>query len=271
MPVDSPVWWDVLRLVAVANLLLWILSARMLARRSVNMPAGVYRQRRIGLILALLYVSGCAFRSYFPVADVPRICLVDSWLSSIVLGRSVATVAELALIAQCALLLYEAGKAGEVRLTVMISRLLLPIIIVAELFSWYAIISTNYAGAVIEEFLWTLGALLMIVGLIAIRSQVSHSLKPYIFSTLAFSVAYVVFMVSVDIPMYFSRMQMDLAAGREYLSLASGLADAGGRCNATAEWELWQDELKWLLPYFTVAVWFSIALTHVPWPIARKI
>ncbi len=42
------------------------------------------------------------------------------------------------------------------RLTVMISRLLLPIIIVAELFSWYAIISTNYAGAVIEETLWTL-------------------------------------------------------------------------------------------------------------------
>lgn len=270
MPVDSPVWWGVLRLVAAANVLLWILSARLLARLSVNMPSQVYRWRRMGLLLSLLYVLGCAFRSFYPVADVPRICLVDSWLSSVVVGRSVATVAELALIAQCALLLYEAGKASDVGLTVMISRILLPIIIVAELFSWYAIISTNYAGAVIEESLWTLTALLMIAGLVAIRAQVCRSLRPYIFSILAFSVGYVVFMVSVDIPMYFSRMQLDLATGREYLSLATGLADVGGRCNATADWELWRDELKWILPYFTFAVWFSIALTHVPWPIVQK-
>src|ERR1700743_3820576 len=57
-----------------------------------------------------VYVVWCAYRSVFPVFDVPRQCLVDSWLSSVLIGRFVATCAELCFVAQWALLLREAAR-----------------------------------------------------------------------------------------------------------------------------------------------------------------
>ena len=61
------------------------------------------------LLLSAVYVLGCGFRSVLPMVDVPRICLHDTWISRIVVGRSIATVAELAFVAQWALLMREAG------------------------------------------------------------------------------------------------------------------------------------------------------------------
>src|SRR5580693_7272457 len=56
------------------------------------------------LLLCAAYVFGCAFRSFLPRADVQRICLFDTWLSSVVVGRSVATVAEICFAAQWAIM-----------------------------------------------------------------------------------------------------------------------------------------------------------------------
>ena len=53
---------------------------------------------------------GCAFRSIFPRADVQRICLFDTWLSSVLIGRSVATIAELCFAIQWAIVLHELGQ-----------------------------------------------------------------------------------------------------------------------------------------------------------------
>ena len=49
--------------------------------------------------------SGRCFRG----ADVQRICLFDTWLSSVVVGRSVATVAEICFAAQWAIILHQLG------------------------------------------------------------------------------------------------------------------------------------------------------------------
>ncbi len=57
------------------------------------------------LLLCAVYVLVCAFRSAMPRADVQRICLFDTWLSSVMVGRSVATVAELCFAAQWAIVL----------------------------------------------------------------------------------------------------------------------------------------------------------------------
>jgi len=81
----------------------------MLGRRRTQLPANAYATRRLLLWLAAVYVLGCGFRSALPMIDVPRFCLHDTWASYIVVGRSVATVAELAFAVQWALLLREAG------------------------------------------------------------------------------------------------------------------------------------------------------------------
>jgi hypothetical protein len=61
------------------------------------------------LLLCAAYVFGCAFRSFLPRADVQRICLFDTWLSSVMIGRSLATVAEVCFAAQWAIVLHQLG------------------------------------------------------------------------------------------------------------------------------------------------------------------
>ena len=83
------------------------------------------RQKGFGIIrielltfLCAAYVFGCAFRSVLPRADVQRICLFDTWLSSVLVGRSVATLAEVCFIIQWSIVLrILAGMPGQTSAT----------------------------------------------------------------------------------------------------------------------------------------------------------
>src|SRR6476619_3540967 len=101
-------WWGSLTLVSAANILVWF----MLYREFYPSAAGsVGGSSDIGLMFLLCagYVFGCAFRSVLPRADVQRICLFDTWLSSVFVGRTVATVAEVCCAAQWAIILGQLG------------------------------------------------------------------------------------------------------------------------------------------------------------------
>jgi hypothetical protein len=77
-----------LTLVSGVNIAVWFV----LYRRLDEQPTGSHGSMSgMGLMLLLCagYVFGCAFRSILPRADVQRICLFDTWLSSVVVGRSV--------------------------------------------------------------------------------------------------------------------------------------------------------------------------------------
>ena len=50
----------------------------------------------------------------------------------------------------------------------------------------------------------------------------------------------------------------------EYLSIGQGILDASRPCNVNFNWNIWRMEIPWMTLYFTVAVWFSILLAHVP-------
>src|SRR5262249_4080013 len=99
------IWWSLLCSLALLNIVAWGVSARLLQRRTADLSAPVYATRKMVLWLAAGYVLGCAFRSLLPMIDAPRICLHDTMISRIMVGRSVATVAELCLAGQFALLL----------------------------------------------------------------------------------------------------------------------------------------------------------------------
>jgi hypothetical protein len=145
-----------------------------------------------------------------------------------------------------------------------ISWLVVPLIAVAEMCSWYAVLTTCYLGNAIEESIWALSATLLIVGCLALWCQRRAARGPFLAAALVLGVAYVVFMCTVDIPMYASRWQADEAVGREYLSLSQGLQDAWSRRVVTFDWEAWQAEIPWMSLYFSVAVWWSLALVHAP-------
>lgn len=103
-------WWMLLVAVSCINLLAWSVTARALLQRRSSLPAPVYTARKLQLMFSAGYVLGCAYRSALPVFDVQRICLVDSWLSTVIIGRSVATIAEMCFVAQWALMQMEISR-----------------------------------------------------------------------------------------------------------------------------------------------------------------
>jgi hypothetical protein len=257
-------WWTFLCIAGVVNVCGWQRTAAALARRRPPGERSIQRLQRWQLLLSAVFVLGCGFRSIFPRADVQRLGLIDTWMSSVLVGRSVATVAELCFMAQWALLLHHAAREGGSRLGVAISWVIVPLIAVAEVCSWYAVLTTCYAGNAIEESIWALSATLLVIGCLALWSRGKTARRPFLAAALVLGVAYVAFMCTVDIPMYVSRWQADEASGRQYLSLGQGLHDAWSRRVVTFAWEEWRAEVPWMSLYFTVAVWWSLALVHVP-------
>jgi hypothetical protein len=264
MSIDVLSWWTLLCAVAALNVSAWLFSASAAPRWRAALSADDYAARRIQLLLSAGYVFGCAFRSFVPVYDVPRLCLFDSWLASVIVGRSVATIAELCFAAQWALMLRGASRDTGSAVGTAASVLLVPLIAIAETWSWYAVLTTSNLGHVIEESLWGLCAALLVASLIAIWPRCDRRQRSLLAVWCVAGVAYVVFMFLVDVPMYWSRWIADQSLGRQYLSLAQGVLDISGRCVVSHRWEDWQSEVTWMTLYFSVAVWISLALVHAP-------
>ena len=258
------VWWFLLCLVSAANLLALTWSARVLWQQQGAIPAHVYASRRLQLFLSAGYVLGCAYRSALPVFDVQRICLFDSWLSSVMVGRSVATVAELCFVTQWALLMREISRVTQSRPARLASLAVVPLIMVAETCSWYSVLTTSNIGHVVEESLWGLAAALLVASLFSLWPRASARLRPMLLAMGLVGLAYVAFMFMVDVPMYWSRWLADEASGRHYLSLGQGLLDTSGRWVVSQQWQVWKTEALWMSLYFSIAVWLSIAFVNAP-------
>jgi hypothetical protein len=74
---------------------------------------------------------------------------------------------------------------------------------------------------------------------------------------------YLVFLMTIDIPMYLNRWRAGLVAGRKLLGLLEGMRDATTRWVVTHDFAQWKDEIAWMSLYFTAAVWASLALCLV--------
>jgi hypothetical protein len=129
-------WWSLLALVSGANIAVWFLLYSYLQEPRTD-TLGRTSEIELMLFLSAAYVSGCAFRSFLPRADVQRICLFDTWLSSVTVGRSVATVAEICFAAQWAIILHQLGTMTGADTTLSAAWVIVPLILIAECFSWH--------------------------------------------------------------------------------------------------------------------------------------
>jgi hypothetical protein len=264
-------WSAGLAALAATNLLLWMRAAVRLQLLSPALTDDVRRTRRLQLWLSAGYVLGCAFRSVVPVYDVPRLSLVESPLASVLVGRSVATIAELCFVAQWALTLREASRITGSAFGRWSSRLVLPMIVVAESCSWYSVLTTSNLGHALEETLWALSAALMVVSLVAAWSRWKPMHRPAVVVFSVLGVAYVSYMLLVDIPLYANRWLATEAADGQYLTVAQGLRDIVYPHAVTYAFDAWRHELLWMALYFSVGVWISIGLVHSPLPESRRI
>ena len=252
-------WWSSLTLVSGANIAVWFLLYRQLHEQPA---AGIGNTSGIEsmLLLSAAYVFGCAFRSFLPRADVQRICLFDTWLSSVFVGRSVATVAEICFAAQWALILHQLGTMTGADTTLNVAWVIVPLILIAEGFSWYAVLTTNYLGNAIENSIWAVVFFLVGVGLCRLLPEFDGSVRVVLAVAITGIVAYLAFLMTVDVPMYLSRWRTEVGDGSKLLGPLEGLRDVSTRWIVTHDLAEWKDEIAWMSLYFSAAVWASLAL-----------
>ena len=255
-------WWCLLCALSALNITAWVLAAAALRRQQSLMSVAAYAVCRQQLLLSAVYVFGCAYRSVLPVFDVPRICLFDVWLSSALVGRSVASAAELCFVAQWALILRTAERVSDSMVLRSVSRLLVPLIVAAEVCSWWSVLTTSNLGHVIEEAIWGLSAVLAIVALVAFHPRCPRAWRPAVLTGVIAGIPYAAYMFLVDVPRYWNRWVADEAQGQAYLTFTQGLRDALQHRVVSHSWDVWKGEVVWMTLYFSVAVWISISLVH---------
>ena len=253
------IWWSFLIIVSAGNIAVLLALHSRFRKTNIARRTGAMAIEPL-LLLCAAYVFGCAFRSLLPRADVQRICLFDTWLSSVFVGRSVATVAEVCFVIQWAIVLRALANVANADTTRNISKTIVPLVVLAEGCSWYAVITTNYLGNVLENSLWTVIFVLIAIALLDLMNRYRGVVQLAIGVAAAGIAGYVVFMSAVDVPMYFSRWQADIAAGREFFGLAFGLHDVATRWIVTNDIARWKDEIAWMSLYFSAAVWTSLLL-----------
>jgi hypothetical protein len=250
-------WWGLLTLVSAANIAVWFLLNRQLQ------PTGAFGSSsgiEVMLLLCAAYVFGCAFRSFLPRADVQRICLFDTWLSSVIVGRSIATVAEICFAAQWAIILHQLGTMTGADTTLNVAWVIVPLILIAEGFSWYAVLTTNYLGNAIENSIWAVAFFLVGIGLCRLLSEFDGPVRVVLAVAITGIAAYLAFLMTIDVPMYLSRWRAEVGDGSKLLGPLEGLRDVSTRWVVTHDLAEWKGEIAWMSLYFTAAVWASLAL-----------
>src|ERR1700722_5059847 len=252
-------WWSLLTLVSGVNIAVWFLLYRELHEQPAGGLGGT-SGIELMLLLCAGYVFGCAFRSFLPRADVQRICLFDTWLSSVVVGRSVATVAEICFAAQWAIILYQLGTMTGAETTLNAAWVIVPLILIAECFSWYAVLTRHYLGNAIENSIWAASFFVVGIGLCRLLPEFDGPIRAVIVVAIIGIVFYLAFLMTVDVPMYLNRWRAGLADGSKLLRPLEGLRDVSTRWIVTHDLAQWKDEIPWMSLYFSAAVWASLAL-----------
>ncbi len=252
-------WWSLLTLVSGANIAVWLVLYRQLHEQPAGSPGGT-SAIELMLVLCAAYVFGCAFRSLLPRADVQRICLFDTWLSSVLVGRSVATVAETCFAAQWAVILYQLGTLTGADTTLNAAWAIVPLILIAECFSWYAVLTTKYWANALENSIWAVAFFIVGTGLCRLLPEFHGAVRVMLAVAIVGIAGYLAFLITIDVPMYLGRWRARLADGGRHLRPLEGLRDVSTRWIVTHDLAEWKGEIAWMSLYFSAAVWASLAL-----------
>ena len=252
----TQLWWATLSAIGLFNIALWLYTAS-----SVD-TSNDYTWWH--LRLSGIYVVVCAYRSFLPRIDLERTTMVDHQISSVVFGRSGATIAEISFGAQVGLALHELGAFTDIGLLQTLAPVVTAALVIAQGFCWYGLVTLNHLGHAIEESIWgvSFAVVALLLGLAA--PATSGALQMLLVGTIVGCLGYVVFMFRVDVPMYLARWRHGQATGETYMSITEGFADAWRRRVPTRSWAVWQPEVAWLTGYFSFAVWSSLVLVWLP-------
>jgi hypothetical protein len=249
-------WWRALCVLAGLNVCIWLAVWRF------GPLSGV--QGGIQLALSGVYVLVCAYRSVLPRVDLERLVVVDTCLSNIFLGRAAATVAEICFAIQLGLLVHQLGSHAGMPWVQDAAWAVPTFMVVAQGFCWHSVLTLNHITQAVESMLWAAGFSWMaaLLGIVALDS--SGWVNALAICGVLCSLAFVAYVLGVDVPMYWRRYRNGRARGHAYMRLDHGARDAWNRRVRSGSWAAWKGDALWLTPYFSVGVWVSIAIVCVP-------
>jgi hypothetical protein len=256
---DAPgalTWWRALSVLGILNICLWI------AIWIYSPIVDSYYAMQIAL--SGVYVFVCAYRSIFPRVDLERLVVVDSPLSSIFLGRTAATIAEICFGIQLGLLVHQLGVYAGLPWVQHAAWIITICTIIAQAFCWHSILTLNHITQAVESLFWAAGFSWMAALLTIVAMDTSGLVHFLAVAGILGSVAFVVYVLAVDVPLYIRRFRNGRDKGQKYLSISQGARDAWSRRELSHSWEHWKDDALWLTPYFSIGAWLSMALVFLP-------
>jgi len=115
----------------------------------------------------------------------------------------------------------------------------------------------------LKNHLWTVAGSLLLISFSALWPRVTQRQRYYMGAMSVYALGFVLFMVFVDVPMYWHRWQADLARVT-YFSLTNGFLDMLKSCKVSFSMHKWHQEIPWMTLYFSVTVWVSMAFAYAP-------
>ena len=167
------------------------------------------------------FFVNCIIRGAFPRVDITRICFLDGIFSSVIVGRTLATVGEIGLV-YCVrdylhknLILcrkinrYSFWTSCSLLVISLINYLSIGLVCIAEVFSWLAVIHKNNKFHVTEELIWFYMGLFTFTLVLFFQHNIqSENFRKYNGKIVNYSFLYCIYMLLVDIPMYYNRWKL---------------------------------------------------------------
>jgi len=269
-------WWVLLSTGSCINIVL-------LLCRLANI--GQDRYVRKMTYCSAAFVIACAVRSIWPRVDVERTCFWDTRISVTFVGRTLATVAEICFVSQFTMTIGVLAEEMEFPKTLWMSNIWYWAICVAQCCCWMGVTTQRQIWHGVEESIWAMTftgiAISFAVLYTAIRKRsvsrkdggcglgVCRSAKSgyamrFLFFGFPGCVAYVLFMVLVDVPMYINRYNADQARGAKYNWFSDGVLDSMSCRTVSKSLKDWEPEMPWMTGYFLGATLVSLWLTWGP-------
>ncbi|HEU0294037.1 MAG TPA: hypothetical protein VFR47_14950 [Anaerolineales bacterium] len=117
------------------------------------------------------------------------------------------------------------ARPAKLERMVTFSKLIFPAILVAEVFSWRGVLTTNNFWHFLEESIWGSCEVGLTASALAMRRQYQGPPKRFMDWMALSGAIYVTYMFSLDIPTYYSRWRIDQSHGKSYTGFREGLTN----------------------------------------------
>jgi hypothetical protein len=147
--------------------------------------------------------------------------------------------------------------------TLNAALIIVPLILIAEAFSWYAVLTKKYWANAVENSIWAVAFFFVGLGLFRLLPEFDGAVRVVLLIAIFGIAGYLAFLITIDVPMYLKRWRAELANGSKPLRPIEGLRDVSKRWVVTHDISEWKEEMPWMSLYFSAAVWASLALCVV--------